>query len=53
MSKSDYNTNPIDKNNVIKFTTQNKNKTRLVDGKWQKSLEEFEPWISTYAVKEV
>ena len=53
MSKSDYNTNPIDKNNVIKFTIQNKNKTRLVDGKWQKSLEEFEPWISTYAVKEV
>lgn len=53
MSKSDYNTNPVTKGNVIKFTIQNKNKTRLVDGKWQKSLEEFEPWISTYVVKEV
>lgn len=53
MSKSDYNSNPISKNSIIKFTIQNKNKTRLVDGKWQKSLEEFEPWISTCVVKEV
>lgn len=53
MSKSDYNSNPVAKNNIIKFTIQNKNKTRLVNGKWQKSLEEFEPWISTCVVKEV
>lgn len=53
MSKSDYNSNPISKNSIIKFTIQNKNKTRLVDGKWQKSLEEFEPWISTCVVKGV
>ena len=53
MSKSDYSSNPVAKNNIIKFTIKNKNKTRLVNGKWQKSLEEFEPWISTCIVKEV
>ena len=37
----------LNNGDIIKFTTEKRNKTRLVDGKWQKSLEEFEEWIKT------
>ena len=53
MSKKDYSTNPISKGDIIKFTTTQKNKCRLVDGKWQKSLEEFESWIASYCIKNI
>lgn len=51
LSKKDYSNNPINNGDIIKCTTEKRNKTRLVDGKWQKSLEEFEEWIKTYIVR--
>ena len=53
MSKKDYSKNPISKGGIIKFTTQRKNKCRLVDGKWQKMLNEFEDWINAYSIKNI
>ena len=53
MSKKDYSKNPISKGDIIKFTTQRKNKCRLVDGKWQKMLNEFEDWINAYSIKNI
>lgn len=51
LAKKDYSCNPITKGDIIKFTSEKRNKSRLVDGKWQKCLEEFELWISTYIIK--
>ena len=51
LAKKDYSYNPIIKGDMIKFTSEKRNKSRLVDGKWQKCLEEFELWISTYIIK--
>ena len=48
LSKKDYAVMPLNVGDTIKFTTEKRNKSRLVDGKWQKSLEEFETWIKTY-----
>lgn len=48
LSKKDYAVMPLNVDDVIKFTTRKRNKSRMVDGKWQKSLEEFETWIKTY-----
>lgn len=51
LSKKDYNNNPISNHDLLKFTFERRNKSRLVDGKWQKCLEEFEDWIKTYIIK--
>lgn len=51
LAKKDYNYNPISKGDLLKFTFECRNKSRLVDGKWQKCLEEFEDWIKTYIIK--
>ena len=51
LSKKDYNNNPISNHDLLKFTFERRNKSRLVDGKWQKCLEEFEDWIKTYVIK--
>ena len=51
LSKKDYNNNPISNHDLLKFTFEHRNKSRLVDGKWQKCLEEFEDWIKTYVIK--
>lgn len=51
LTKKDYNNNPISNHDLLKFTFERRNKSRLVDGKWQKCLEEFEDWIKTYVIK--
>ena len=51
LAKKDYNNNPISNHDLLKFTFEHRNKSRLVDGKWQKCLEEFEDWIKTYVIK--
>ena len=51
LAKKDYNNNPISNHDLLKFTIERRNKSRLVDGKWQKCLEEFEDWIKTYVIK--
>ncbi len=51
LAKKDYNNNPISNHDLLKFTFERRNKSRLFDGKWQKCLEEFEDWIKTYVIK--
>lgn len=51
LAKKDYNNNPISNHDLLKFTFERRNKSRLIDGKWQKCLEEFEDWIKTYVIK--
>lgn len=51
LAKKDYNNNPISNHDLLKFTFERRNKSRLVDGKWQKCLEKFEDWIKTYVIK--
>ena len=48
MSKKDYGTSDLKANDIIQYNTEQRNKVRMVDGKWQKSLEEFEPWIKNF-----
>lgn len=50
LSKRDYNDNPFKENTIIVYKTEQRNKSRKVDGKWIKSLEEFEPWITNYKI---
>ena len=52
LSKRDYNDNPFKENTIIVYKTEQRNKSRKVDGKWIKSLEEFEPWITNYKILE-
>lgn len=50
LNKRDYNDNPFKENTIIVYKTEQRNKSRKVDGKWIKSLEEFEPWITNYKI---
>ena len=49
LAKISYQNNPFDKGNIIKFYSENKQKSRLVDGHWEK-LSETEPWIKNYLI---
>lgn len=50
MAKQDFAISGIKPGNVIKFTTQPKPKSKLVDGKWIKLPGEFDDWIKTYSI---
>ena len=50
LSKASYQNNPFDKGNIIKFYSQEKPKSKLVDGEWVKTSEK-ELWISNYLIK--
>ena len=49
LAKQAYQKQPFDKGNIIKFYTQEKPKSKLVDGEWVK-ISEMESWISNYIV---
>ena len=49
LSKTSYQNNPFDKGNIIKFYSENKQKSKLVDGHWEK-LSETEPWVKNYII---
>ena len=51
LSKASYQNNPFDKGNIIKFYSQEKPKSKLVDGEWVKTSEK-ELWISNYLIKQ-
>ena len=51
LSKAAYQKNPFDKGQIIKFYSQEKPKSKLVDGEWIKTSEK-ELWISTYLIKQ-
>jgi DNA polymerase III alpha subunit len=50
LAKAAYQKNPFDKGNIIKFYSEDRPKSRKVDGEWVK-LSETEPWITSYIVK--
>jgi DNA polymerase-3 subunit alpha len=49
LQKNAYQKNPFDKGTVLKFYSEMRNKSKLVDGQWVKS-EDQEPWITNYVV---
>lgn len=52
LSKQDFSRNPFNKNVILySLITTKKNKMRMIDGKWVKSLEEFDEWITSYKVR--
>ena len=51
LAKAAYQKNPFDKGNIIKFYSENRPKSRKVDGEWVK-LAETEPWITNYIIKQ-
>ena len=50
IAKVQYQKNPFDVNNIIKFYSEERNKSKKVDGDWVK-LPEKESWITAYVVK--
>ena len=51
IAKAAYQKNPFDKGNIIKFYSEERPKSRKVDGEWVK-LAETEPWITNYLIKQ-
>ena len=51
LAKAAYQKNPFDKGNIIKFYSEERQKSRKIDGEWVK-LQETEPWIANYIVKQ-
>lgn len=49
LQKAAYQKNPFDKGTVLKFYSEMRNKSKLVDGQWIKS-DDKEPWITNYVV---
>lgn len=52
MFKKEFGESGLKEGDVIKFTTQQKPKSKLVDGKWIRSTEEFDDWIKSYTIYE-
>ena len=50
LSKPAYQKNPFDKGHIIKFYSEDRPKSRKIDGEWVK-LSETEPWITNYIIK--
>ena len=50
LSKPAYQKNPFDKGHIIKFYSEDRPKSRKIDGEWVK-LDEVEPWITNYIIK--
>lgn len=50
LSKRDYNCNPISKGDLIKYSVKERNKSRLIDGKWEQISDEFEFWMNSYII---
>lgn len=49
LAKASYQKNPFDKGHVIKFYSETRNKSKLVDGQWVKTSEK-EQWITNYII---
>lgn len=50
LAKAAYQKNPFDRGQSIKFYSEERNKSKKVDGEWVK-LPDKESWITTYVVK--
>ena len=51
LQKMLYQKKPFDSGAVIRFYAEERQKSRKVDGKWEK-IDEYEPWITNYLIKE-
>ena len=49
LQKAMYQKNPFDKGNIIRFYTEERQKSRLIDGHWEK-IAETEMWIKNYII---
>lgn len=52
LAKAAYQRNPFDKGQVIRFYSEMRNKSKLVDGTWVKT-DDKEPWITNYLVQDL
>jgi hypothetical protein len=51
LAKAAYQRNPFDKGQVIRFYSEMRNKSKLVDGTWVKDPTQQEPWITNYMIQ--
>ena len=52
VSSKTYSANPFDKGSILQIlSSEKKNKSMKIDGKWCKLLDEFDIWLSAYKVK--
>ena len=51
LQKAAYQKNAFDKGHILKFYSEERQKSRKVDGEWVK-LPETEPWITNYLIKQ-
>ena len=51
LSKASYQKNPFDKGQAIRFYSEQRNKSKLIDGSWVKTAEK-ELWINSYIIKQ-
>lgn len=49
--KAMYQKQPFDKNSVLKFYTEDRPKSVMVNGEWQKDYSQTEKWVKNYIVK--
>lgn len=52
LSKAMYQKQPFDKGAVLKIYTEDKPRSVLVNGEWQKDYSKQEKWISNYTIKQ-
>jgi DNA polymerase-3 subunit alpha len=51
VSKAMYQRQPFDKGSILKFYTEDRPKTIMVNGEWQKDYSQTEKWVKNYIVK--
>lgn len=53
LAKAAYQRNPFDKGQVIRFYSEMRPRSKLVDGVWVKDNSNMEPWITNYLVQDL
>jgi DNA polymerase III alpha subunit len=53
LAKAAYQRNPFDKGQVIRFYSEERPKSKLVDGVWVKDNNNLEPWITNYLIQDL
>lgn len=51
LAKAAYQKNPFDKGSVIKFYSEDRPKSIMVNGEWQKDYSQTEKWVQNYIIK--
>jgi hypothetical protein len=53
LAKAAHQRNPFDKGQVIRFYSEERQKSKLVDGVWVKDNNNLEPWITNYLIQDL